>query len=132
MAFAPIDPEPASRIEPIQAGEHRWVVHRDLETDESVLEIIENEGRYRLRDIDLEVTDDTREWYRYQGDDFSSVTGELLSIRRLAREGWDVYTRTVLTADSEDFHLHAELDAYENGRCVYPRNWARRIPRQLV
>lgn len=134
IAFAPAEVESSANIEPIEAGEHRWVVHRDLETDEAVLEVIKDEGCYRIRDIDLEITDDTREWYRYKGDDFSSVNGEVLAIRRLRRDDWDIYTRTrtMLTADTEAFHLHAELDAYENGRRVYSRNWARRIPRRFV
>jgi len=131
-----LDPQPqaTTRIEPIRKGEQRWVVHRDLHTDESTLEVIKDEGRYRIEDIDLEVTDDTREWYSYQVNDFGSPRGEVLSIRKLARKGWEVYTRTrtVLSADKEDFHLHAELDAYENGRRVYSRNWSRRIPRNFV
>ncbi len=120
----------------IAQGEHRWQVHRDLQTDHSSLEVIKDEGRYRLRDIDLEVTDRTRELYSHTGDDFESVRGEVEAIRRLTREedDWDVYTRTrtVLTSDREDFHIHAELDAYENDRRVYSRNWTRRIPRNFI
>ena len=124
----------ATRIRQIEPPEHRWVVHRDLATDESTLEVIKNEGRYRIQDIDLEITDDTREWYSYNTGDFSSPRGEVLAVRRLTREGWDVYTRTrtVLTADPEYFRIQAELDAYENGRRIYSRNWSYAIAREYV
>lgn len=134
VEFKGPDSHPTGRIEPIRIGEHRWIVHRDLQTDESVLEVIKDEGTYWIEDIDLEVTDDTREWYSYQVDDFASPRGEVLAIRKLRRENWEVSTRTrtVLTADSRHFYLHAELDAFENGRRVYSRNWSRCIPRDLV
>jgi len=127
-------PQPTSRVEPIRIGEHRWIVHRDLQTDESILEVIKDEGRYRIEDIDLEISDDTREWYSYQVDDFGSPRGEVLCVRKLCREGWDIQTRTrtVLTADPDYFHLDAELDAYENKRRVFSRNWSRRIARKFV
>jgi putative CocE/NonD family hydrolase len=134
VEFGDPEPQPGGRIDALRIGEHRWIVHRDLQTDESVLEVIKDEGTYRIEDIDLEVTDDTREWYSYQVDDFASPRGEVLAIRKLVRENWDVSTRTrtVLTADSESFHLHAELDAFERGRRVYSRNWSRRIRRGWV
>lgn len=121
-------------VHQLQQPERRWVVHRDLETDKSTLEVIKDEGNYYLEDVDLEVTDDTREWYSYRSDDFASPRGEVLSIRALARNDWSVYTRTrtLLTADQNDFHLHAELDAHEGGERIYSRNWSYRIPRHYV
>ncbi len=109
-------------------------MHRDLEGDYATLEVIKDEGTVRIEDADIELTDETREYYRYAGDDFSSPSGEVVTRQRLRREGWDIETRarTLLTADGGHFHVHAELDAYENGQRVFSRNWNRRIRRQLL
>jgi len=130
---APDYPQP-TRITPLAPDEHRWTVHRDLGTNASTLEVVKNEGRFRIEDVDLEVTDDTREYYSYSGDDFSSIGGEVVAVRELRRPGWDVRTRTrtVLTSDADSFHVHAEMDAYEDGRRVFSRNWLRSIPRRCV
>ncbi|WP_440995103.1 CocE/NonD family hydrolase [Arhodomonas sp. SL1] len=130
---APDFPAPSgvTRIRPV---DHRWIVHRDLEQDYATLEVIKDEGVYRIEEADLEITDDTREYYSFTGDDFTSATGEVISHHRLRRAGWDVETRTrtVLTADTESFHIHAELDAFEDGKRLYSRNWNRSVPRKLV
>ncbi|MGQ9426856.1 CocE/NonD family hydrolase [Gilvimarinus sp. F26214L] len=121
-------PGPSTQLE---EPEHNWLVHRDLAADLSMLEVIKDDGRFRIDDIDLEVTDRTWDWYTFQNDDFSSLRGETRSERVFAREDWRVRTttRTVLTCDESTFFIHAELDAWEGDKRVYSRNWDRRIPR---
>lgn len=118
----------------LETGARNWLVHRDLARDISILEVLKDEGCYRLDELDLEIRDSTQEWYSYQADDFSSVRGEVLAERGLARGDWQVRTRTrtVLTCDSEDFVLCAELDAFEGDARVFCRTWNLRIPRKLV
>jgi len=41
-------------------------------------------------------------------------------------------TRTVLTSTGEDFVLHADLDAYEEGERVFCQSWDKRIPCNFV
>ncbi len=127
-------PQTTGAVEQLEQPEQRWLIRRDLDSNESTLEVIKNEGRYRIKAIDLEIADDTREWYSFRSGDFASPSAEVLAIRQLARDDWSIYTRTrtVLTADPTQFHLYAELDAYENDRRVYSRNWSRSISRQLV
>jgi hypothetical protein len=54
--------------------------------------------------------------------------------RTFARDGLIVRTvnHTVLSADHENFYVHADLDAYENDRRVFTKSWDRVIPRALV
>jgi len=115
-------------------GHQNWRVIRDLNTDTSTLEVINDNGIYQLEDIDLTVQRKTQEWYSYQGDDFSSAKGETLWTRGFQRGDWQVktITRTKLSCDDENFYLDAELDAYEGDRRVYSNNWNRRIKRNLV
>ena len=117
---------------------HSWKVHRDLATDESELEVIEDRGIWRLDDIDLTVEAKALEWYRSKGDDIGSIQGETLWRRSLSRGDWGVrtQTRTLLTATATEFHIRADLDAYETDRegerRVYSRSWERKIPRECV
>ena len=121
-------------VEQINPPHHNWLVHRDLAEGISVLEIIKDEGTYRIEEIDLDVGDRTWEWYTYQGDDFTSVRGENRTERTFQRGDWSVRTttRTVLTADTTHFRIHAELDAYEGEKRIYSQNWERIIPRDGV
>ena len=50
---------------------------------------------------------------------------------RYGRKGLDVRIRTRLemTADRENFRVHAHLDVFENGRCVFARAWLEDLPR---
>jgi predicted acyl esterase len=129
-------PEAAAPLETtmIEPEHHNWHVMRDLETDVSILEVINDSGTVYLNDIDLETARKAQEWYSYQGDDFSSVRGETLWERSFKRGEWHVrtVTRTVLTSTATDFCLRAELDAYEGDKRVYSQNWDTVIPRDYV
>ena len=43
-----------------------------------------------------------------------------------------VRTRTRMTSDAANFHVHARLEADEDGRCVFSRTWLEAIPRDGV
>jgi uncharacterized protein len=129
-------PEEAPSRAPVQlhAPRYHWKVHRDLGEDTSVLEVVRDEGTVRYDDIDLEVEDETIEWYRYRRKDFDSVTGETKATRLFRRGDWVVrtVTRTILTCDADVFHVHATLDAYEGRRRIYSKVWNEAIPRDQV
>ena len=118
----------------LTAEHHNWQVLRDLATDTSTLEVIDDHGTYRLDDIDLAVRRSAKERYSYRGDDFTSPSGTTCWVRELSRADWSIRTvaRTRLTCDREHFHLRAELDAYEGETRVHAQNWNRRFPRLLV
>src|SRR5690606_29030934 len=134
ISFAEPEAAEAGRVTQLEAPEHNWLVHRDLAADLSTLEVVKDEGRYRLDDLDLEITDRTWDNYTFQGDDFSSLRGETRSGRAFARGDWQVRTttRTVLTCDPDNFYIHAELDAWEGDKRVFSENWDRRIGREFL
>ena len=113
---------------------HTWRVIRDLASDRSVLEVVNDSGSYELPAADVTVTRSGEEAYGSVANDVGSVRGETRWLRALERDGWSVrtVTRTVLTSDEERFYLTAELDAYEGERRVFSRNWHRTIARDLV
>ncbi|MER7076901.1 hypothetical protein SAMN02982929_00908 [Saccharopolyspora kobensis] len=118
----------------LRPGEERWQVSRNLADYVSALEVVGDAGVIRLEGLGLEIARRCYERYGWVGDDFGSVSGQAEWTLRFARDGWQVetVTRTVLTCDAEEFHLHAELDAYEDGRRIFSRNWQRSIPRDHV
>ena len=133
-AFGP--PEAASEgpRTPLEPEHHNWLVQRDLSTDVSTLEVLNDPGAVRLDDIDLEMRTRARELYTVRGDDFESPRGEAIWERSLERGEWKIRTRTrtVLTCTREHFHVVAELDAYEGEQRVFCESWDAWIPRDLV
>ncbi|XSG84997.1 MAG: CocE/NonD family hydrolase [Methylohalobius sp. ZOD2] len=134
VVFEPAEGAAPPEVIQREPAHHNWWVHRDLAEDESVLEVIKDEGTFYFPELDWEVGDATWNWYTYRGDDFNSPQGETRTRRHFRRGDWWVRTttRTVLTADATHFHIHAELDAYEGETRVFSENWSRTIPRDLV
>lgn len=132
--FEPPEAAPPLRMEVGRREYHNWRVVRDLATDVSKLEVIDDSGSQYIKGIDLKISRLAKEWYTYQGDDFNSVRGETLWEREFSRKNWSVRTmcRTVLTSSTKNFFLRAELDAYEDDKRVYSENWDYVIPRDLV
>jgi putative CocE/NonD family hydrolase len=124
-------PETRRMIEP---GHHNWLVHRDLATDVSTLEVINDSGLFRIDEVGVEIRSETREWYSSRANDFTSIKGEVLAHRGLRRGDWAVHTRThtVLRSTTTEFLINAELDAYEGDKRVFCKSWDRAIPRDFV
>jgi hypothetical protein len=118
----------------VRQKDQRWTVSRDLVGYASELRVLNDLGTVRLDDIDLELTRRVEERYRWAGDDFQSPRGDVEWHLEFARGDWHAksVTRTVLSCTSDEFHLHAALDAYEGEERVYSRNWHRTIPRDHV
>jgi len=129
--FPPPEEAPTGSKTMLREPHHNWYVTRDLEKDISTLKVVKDEGTYRLDDIDLEVEDSATEWYTSRDDEFTSLRGEVLSVRSLKRGDWSVRTETriILTCSTEAFYIHADLDAYLDGRRVYCNTWNLLVPR---
>ncbi len=132
--FGPPEAAPAGPVTLLEPEHHNWLVHRDLASNESTLEVINDLGTFRLDDIDLVMRTGAREWYRAIGNDPSSVRGEAEWERGLRRRAWSIrtVTRTVLTSDSENFYVTAQLDAFEGDKRIFCRSWDEAIPRDHV
>ncbi len=133
-AFPAAESAPPAAHEVIEPAHQNWMIQRDLAREESTLHVINDEGTWRLAEIDLTLGRHNEEWYRFRGDDFTSVNVEVRTHRRLQRRDWqiEIDTRTLLTCDTENFYLHATLDAYEGERRVFSRTWNETIERNLL
>jgi len=134
IEFGPAEGTPPEPVRQLEPSHHNWYVHRDLAADQSTLEVVNDNGLVRIESLDLEKWNRSTEWYTSVADDFDSIRGETLWERGYRRDGWEVktVTRTVLTSDAENFHIHATVDAYEGERRIYCRTWDETIARKLV
>lgn len=118
----------------LQPSQASWRVIRDLGKGETTLEIINDAGSQRLDAIDLELSHRVVERYSYVYDDYASLSGWTEWQRSFRRGDWRVrtVTRTLMTADAENFRLRATLDAYEGDSRIFTKSWDEEIPRDLV
>jgi hypothetical protein len=130
------DPEAAPPIATtlIRPTREAWRVSRDLANDETMLEVINDEGCHRLDEIDLEISARVTERYSYAYGSYESLRAWTEWERTFGRGDWRVrtLTRTLMTSDPENFRLQATLDAYEGDTRVFATSWDETIPRDLV
>jgi putative CocE/NonD family hydrolase len=109
-------------------------VERDLANGETRLEILCDFGAKRIRAHGHESGAVARETYRILPDDPLSARAEIHWTETLGRGDWQVRTesRTEQWSDRENFHIRAELDAYEGEQRVFRRTWERSIPRDML
>jgi len=121
------------RTEVIPPERRRWVTHDEV-TGETVLTVADNNGRYRLDDIDWEVSSATEEVYRITGND-------PLTARMSMRASWAyergplklrTETRSELRASKDAFTCDLSIEAFEGDTSVWSRRWSYDMPRDLV
>ncbi|WP_040244211.1 CocE/NonD family hydrolase [Chromohalobacter japonicus] len=133
-AFAPPEAAPPLAKTLVQPSQETWRVIRDLANDQTTLEVINDEGTFRLDDIDLELSVRITERYTYAYGNYDSISGWTQWERSFRRGDWMVrsVTRTLMTSTTESFRLRATLDAYEDDSRVFAKSWDEEIPRDLV
>ncbi len=134
VKFRPAEAAKPVPLQQIDPQDHTWRVIRNLETDESTLEVINDEGKLRFPHADMTILRWAREYYTYRADDFSSLRGEVKTRRDFQRENWHVstYTKTLLRCDPDNFYVTADLDAFEGEKRVFCRSWNETIPRRCL
>jgi uncharacterized protein len=86
LAHCVVGAEEPLAIAQLQASEHHWRVQRDLAEDETVLEIVDDQGAFRIEETGTLVRRDICEWYGFTGHDMNSVWGETRTTRRFERD----------------------------------------------
>ncbi|NWO10855.1 CocE/NonD family hydrolase [Chromohalobacter salexigens] len=132
--FAPPEAAPPLAKTLVQPSQETWRVIRDLANDQTTLEVINDEGTFRLDDIDLELSVRITERYTYAYGNYDSISGWTQWERSFRRGDWMVrsVTRTLMTSTAESFRVRATLDAYEDDSRVFAKSWDEEIPRDLV
>lgn len=134
-AFEEPEGSPPITVTQIRPGQHSWTVSREMSNYRNELNIVKDNGLLRIgENPGMEVTQRVTERYGWFADQSTSVYGETDWSVTFAHEGWKAttHTRTRLTCTATEFHLHAELDAYDGSERLASRNWTTTIPRDLV
>lgn len=130
------EPEGAEPLRTTQLvrGEQDWRVSRNLVDLTGRMDVVKDLGTVRFEDIDLDVHRSAHETYSFTAREMNSVRGETLWDIGFSRGDWSAHstTRTVLTSTETDFHLYAELDAWEGRERVHSQTWSTSIPRDHV
>jgi len=125
---APLD---AEQLRPV--AQRRWL-ERDLVSGESRLVIVDDLGAQRIRAHGLERGSVCREHYRILPGDPLSARAEISWTQTLGRGDWQIRTesRHEQSADREQFHLRAEIRAFEGEQQVFEKGWQRSVPRDFL
>jgi len=130
-AFAAPEAGPPLATTVLRPARHERVIREDAASGETVLEVLGDDGAWRLDEVDLEVEAICHERYAHRGDDPLAVRGETEWLRGFRRGEWRVrsVTRTVLTASAAEFRIRATLEGFEGEERVYARDWDVTVPR---
>ena len=132
--FAEPEASPPLKATELRPPHHRRTIERDVESGEQVIRVVNDFGENRIDEHGLATGEIARETYIIKHDDPLSARMETHWTETLEREGWRVRTEThtVMWADIENFHIRAELEAYENGERVHHKIWETAVPRDGV
>ncbi len=113
---------------------HVRTIERDVASGEQVVRVVNDFGEHRIDEHGLATGEIARETYTINRNDPLSARMETHWTETLERDGWRVRTetRSVMWADAENFHIRAELEAYENGERVHHKTWETSVPRDCV
>jgi uncharacterized protein len=132
VAFEP--PEAAAPIaRTIQkSGGRKRLIHTDPLRQETVIEITDNAGRYRMDNIDWEVESYSTERYRLVEGDPLSASAEVTWTWIFQRGDWrmSTQTRTLVTCTETEFVVASTVDAFDGEARVFSRSFNKAIPRQ--
>lgn len=111
-----------------------WSVKHNLANNVVRLKVKNDDPKYRLDDINLEIGRNVTERYSYANNNYDTVRGEVKGVRTFRRDDWFIktITHTVLTSSRTDFIIRATLDAYEGDVRVFSQSFDEKIPRDLM
>ena len=129
--FAEAEGAPAMQLESLREGRHERRVEKDLVTGETRMHLLDDFGTHRNLTHGLESGGIAREIYRIRDDDPLSARAETHWTETVGRGDWQtrIEARQEQWCDQSDFHLRAELEAFEGQERVFHRIWKRSVAR---
>ncbi|WP_436643235.1 CocE/NonD family hydrolase [Microbaculum sp. FT89] len=127
-AVVPAYPEARQAVAPARG---RIAVTRQLEREETSVEVVRNLGAVELGDVALTLRALGSESYRMPWRDPASALSETSRLAAMQRPDWNVRieSRTSLGFEGEDYRFRAVLEAFEDEAPIFRREWDMAIPR---
>jgi hypothetical protein len=130
-SFLPEKTEDLWSTETIRKPSNIRKVTRDIESDRSILEIVDDFGLVRDNAHGLEIGSIAREWWTIHPNDPLSAEGRTHWTEERNRGNWRTRTETFATmhSDADNFYIHAKLEAYENETLLFEKEFSEAISR---
>jgi predicted acyl esterase len=130
------EPEAAApwRTETLRPTSSERRVEHDQKTGLVTLAITDDFGEVRDLDHGLVNGSVVRELWTIHPDDPLSARGETHWTQTLSREGWSVRTesRSTMRSTRENFHLTGRIEAFEDDRLVFERDFEETVARDHI
>ncbi len=119
------------KTETIRKSSNIRKVTRDIGSDQSILEIVDDFGLVRDSAHGLEIGSVAREWWTIHPNDPLSAEGRTHWTEERNRGNWRTRTETFATmhSDADNFYIHAKLEAYENEALLFEKEFSEAISR---
>ncbi len=132
--FAEPEAAPPVKLTEVRPASNRRDVLIDQKTGEQTLSIVDDFGASTIDEHGLTYGAIGRETYRIRPDDPLSASQECHWTEERSRGDWRVRTetRSALRASKTHWHVSGRLEAYEDDKLVFSRDWDRKIRRKLV
>ena len=120
-----------TQVEPVRRSR---IVHHDLVTDQTVMTISEDNGAYRLDDLDWEVSSQNEKTFRIRNDDPVTAEAEVSWSWKYRRADWETRTHTSsrLSCETGRLFCTVAVKAHEGPELVFEREWIFEFPRDLL
>ena len=124
---------PPMEKEVLEPEHAEWIVREDLGTGETLIRVVDSDGRLRIKDNDLTRGATCVETYSFAGTDWRSFKGHVVWDLDMSRGDWSMSSRTEteMIATATHFVIKASLVAREGDEIAHEQTWACEIPRDL-
>jgi hypothetical protein len=130
-SFLPEKTDELWKTETIRKPSNIRKVTRDIESDRSILEIVDDFGLVRDNAHGLEIGSIAREWWTIHPNDPLSAEGRTHWTEERNRGNWRTRTETFATmhSDADNFYILAKLKAYANETLFFEKEFSETISR---
>ena len=130
-SFLPEKTDEPWKTETIRKSSNIRKVTRDIGSDQSILEIVDDFGLVRDSAHGLEIGSIAREWWTIHPSDPLSAEGRTHWTEERNRGDWRTRTETFATmhSDADNFYIQAKLEAYENETLLFEKKFSETISR---
>jgi predicted acyl esterase len=132
--FEPAVNGPALKKTELRKPHSHYTITKDIRSGEVVMDRVTDSGKYRIDDIDWQVGELSTRKYSIHPDNPLSARAESSFRKEYGREGLDlaVAGRLQMTVTETKFQFEGHLEAWENGKKAFDRNYRFDVPRDHV